>query len=248
MGRSLLFGLIAGVAGTMIGGIISVVIGKKEKMVSLLLAFAAGMMLAIVCFDLIPEAIDYSNVWTTVCSIVAGGIIVLILNLIVEKQQARAVVKHEVALDGKDAATLKRMSITLLFAIALHNLPEGLVIGSSEVVSKGVLMTIMIGLHNIPEGVAIAAPMAAMGRNKIGTVLMVGLAGAPTIIGAVLGYLIGSVSPLFVAISLGIAAGAMLTVVFSDMLLEAYSIGSGKEVSLVALGSLIVGIVILNLL
>ena len=109
-------------------------------------------------------------------------------------------------------------------AIALHNVPEGMTIGASYANTKGVMegsaliLAILIGLHNIPEGMAIAVPLINGGIKRRMAVLITALSGAPTILGAILGYWIGDIGPLGLALSLSFASGAMLYVVFGEIL------------------------------
>ena len=65
--RITLVGLIFGTVGTTLGGVIGVLIKKKSnKFLSFILSFASGLMMAIICFDLIPEALEITNVFNAV--------------------------------------------------------------------------------------------------------------------------------------------------------------------------------------
>lgn len=85
--------------------------------------------------------------------------------------------------------------LVMAFAIALHNFPEGMVIGASYASDEttggvgGLATAIVIGLHNIPEGMAVSVPLAAGGMGKVKATVLTALTGAPTILGAMLGVL-----------------------------------------------------------
>lgn len=138
-------------------------------------------------------------------------------------------------------------------AIALHNLPEGMVIGASYAqektvgftVSGGLILAIVIGLHNIPEGMSVSVPLIAGGMKKPRAVLITAATGAPTIIGAMLGYSLGNMGPLSLAISLSFASGAMLYVVFGELLPEAILMWRSKFPAFGMLIGLLVGMVII---
>ena len=112
-------------------------------------------------------------------------------------------------------------------AIALHNVPEGMTIGASYASNDGVMgssaliLAVLIGLHNIPEGMAVSVPLISGGMNKPKAVLLTALSGVPTIIGALLGFAIGEIGMMGLALSLGFASGAMLYVVFGEILPQA---------------------------
>ena len=81
-------------------------------------------------------------------------------------------------------------------------------------------MAIVIGLHNIPEGMAVAVPLISGGMPKWKAVVITAITGAPTIIGALMGYYIGVLGPVALALALSFASGAMLYVVFAELIPE----------------------------
>ena len=243
--KVLLYGAVSGIVGTMLGGVISAFLSKKDKVIGVLFAVAAGVMLAIVSFDLIPEAYAEGGVWTLAASVLAGVVLVVILDEI-----TKAVTKKggDIIEEGrKRRVEMTKTDILMMLAIAVHNLPEGLVIGSSELKSRGLLMALLIGLHNIPEGIAVAAPLIAGGMKKWKAILITASTGIPTLIGAVIGYYIGLASATFVAVSLGIAAGAMLAVISAEMLPESLKLNESKAPGFAAVISVVIGAVAIYL-
>ncbi len=272
----ILMTFIAGVIGTGLGGFIGVCFKNNKKTVSLLLSFAGGIMLSIVCFDLITEALDLGKtngdvtVYLIITGMLAGYLIVFLLNYWIDKNTNHEVAhideNHPKAHDDLDELIhadhfeehKKDNSVYQLFiagivmasAIALHNLPEGIVIGASfaaKTENLGLVMAIVIGLHNIPEGMAVSVPLAAGGMNKAKAVAITALSGAPTILGAIIGYYVGSIGDMALAISLSFASGAMLYVVFGELLPESILMWRSKLPAFAVMAGLIVGLLVIFL-
>lgn len=250
----LMMALFAGVVGMGAGGIITALFGSKtDKMISIFLSFAGGVMVSIVFLELLPEAIEYANMLTAVLGLVIGALLVLLLNNIVDQisdKNKKKAELHENYAEFFHASELiqKRKSMVrsgmiMLFAIALHNIPEGLALGAAGQSDEalGLTLAILIGLHNIPEGMAISAPLISGGVSKFKTIMLAVLAGSTTMIGAGLGILIGGVSDYAKALSFAIAGGAMLYVVLGEMLPQSIVTNKDRVPTIFALVGIIVG-------
>lgn len=272
---------VAGVGGTGIGGLIGAMFKRdSEKAVSLLLSFAAGVMLSVVCFDLLTEAVEQNKESTVHVLLVAGMVligygIIFLLNFWIDKSTNKEVShidkNHPKTADQlselihsdhyeehkkqNDFSSLLVAGIVMACAIALHNMPEGMVIGTSyvqdsttnSVVSGSMVLAIVIGLHNIPEGMSVSVPLIAGGMSKLKAVVLTSVTGIPTIIGAVIGYSIGSMGSLSLAMSLSFASGAMLYVVFGELLPESILMWRSKLPAFGMLIGVLVGMIMIYL-
>ena len=212
----LLTTFLAGVAGTGVGGLIGALLQKNSnRTVSLLLSFAGGVMLSVVCFDLVTEAIDTNaGVFTVAGAIAFGVAITYFLNYLIDRK-TNPEVPHIDANHPKTADDLDELihsdhfqvhhdkhdskfslliaGVVMACAIALHNVPEGMTLGASYASNDGVMgsaalvLAMLIGLHNIPEGMAVSVPLISGGMTKWKAVLVTALSGVPTVIGALLG-------------------------------------------------------------
>ena len=270
----LLTTLLAGVGGTGLGGLIGAMLQKDSKRtVSLLLSFAGGVMLSVVCFDLVTEAIETNaGIWVVVGAIALGVAITYLLNYLIDRKTNPEVPhideNHPKTADDLDelihsdhlqAHQSKRDSRMGLFiagvvmacAIALHNIPEGMTIGASYASNNGAMggaalvLAILIGLHNIPEGMAVSVPLISGGMSKWKAVLITACSGVPTILGALLGYLLGEIGPMGLTLSLGFASGAMLYVVFGEILPQSILMYHSKLPAFSAIVGILVGLLII---
>jgi ZIP family zinc transporter len=208
--KTTLLGLFFGTFGTTLGGIIGVVIKRhSNKFLSFILAFASGLMMAVICFDLLPEALGISNIVNVIIGTIIGIVAMIFCDLLVERKFS---VNHKFNDHGNN---LLKTGIIVSIGLAIHNFPEGLAIGSGFEASLklGLSLAIAICLHDIPEGISMAVPMKNGGMKISKVIFYVILSGITTGIGAFFGAIIGSISQEIIAICLSFAAGAMLYIV-----------------------------------
>lgn len=231
--KATLLGLFFGTFGTTLGGVIGITFkSTSKKFLSFILALASGLMMAIICFDLIPEALEISNIFNTIIGILLGIIVMIFCNVVVETKTKKK---------NSNTNTLNAMlktGIIVSLGLAIHNFPEGLAIGSGIEASfkLGINLAIAICLHDIPEGISMAVPMKAGGMKKGKIILYVILSGITTGIGAFFGAVVGKISQAIIGICLSFAAGAMLYIVSGELTPEANNLYRGK---LTALGNIL---------
>ena len=272
---------LAGMGGTGMGGLVSCLFRKdSSKTVSLLLSFAAGVMTSVVCFDLLAEALHpdgmNSQVGLVVAGVLVGYIVIAILNAWIDHNTDHEVAhideNHPRTADSLEELThanhlqehregrqprsgLFLAGLVMAAAIALHNVPEGMVIGASfartakeTLLNRGGLtMAVVIGLHNIPEGMAVAVPLISGGMPKWRSVIVTAPTGFPTILGALLGFAVGAMGPTALAVSLSFASGAMLYVVFGELLPESILMWRSKLPATATIIGMLTGLVIIYL-
>lgn len=206
-----LIGLLAGVMGTGIGGILSAVFRKKvDKYINFFMGLSGGIMLAVVVFDLMKESMSSMGVMNTVLFTFIGVILTMVIKSMLE-------------------FTGDMKSGYLIFiSILLHNLPEGLAIGSSFISAKdlGITLAIVIGLHNIPEGLATALSLTGAKVPIKKVILFTFIAGIPMGLGSFLGVYFAGIFTSLIGIFLSLAAGTMLYVVLDEIIPKSKSLYS----------------------
>lgn len=197
-----LIGLLAGVIGTGIGGVISAIFRKEvNRYLDFFMGLSGGIMLAVVVFDLMKESMDMMGVHNTIIFVFIGAIITMFIKT------------------KLDMSTEMKSGYLIFISILLHNLPEGLAIGSSfmSTESLGLTLAIVIGIHNIPEGLAMALSLVGSKMKITKVILFTVIAGIPMGIGSFLGAYFGGMFSSLIGVFLAIAAGTMMYVVLEEI-------------------------------
>lgn len=242
-------GMVAALATA--AGTLPVLFWKRlpDRIMDTLFGFGAGVMLAASAFSLIVPGIEAARAqgadpWGA-ASIVGGSIIIgAALLLALERW-----IPHEHFIKGMERENTMALKRTWLFvfAIALHNVPEGLAIGvgfaGGDVVRGGALAT-GIAIQDIPEGFVVAMALAVVGYSRKTAIVLGVASGLVEPVGAVLGAAIVSSSAALLPWGLGVAAGAMLFVVSHEIIPESHR--KGHEIF--ATSGLIIGFVLMMML
>lgn len=216
--HSVLVSALAGIA-TALGALVVFLFGKPaRKMMSLVLGFASGIMLAISAFSLLPGALELGGLPRAILGFILGAALMFGLDTLVPHSHI-----GEGETEGSKAQMLK-MGYFIFLGIALHNVPEGLAIGAGYSASQGLgtAIALALALHNVPEGMATAAPLLAGGMKRLPVLGLTALAGLMTPVGTLIGVLLINISEAFVSIALAVAAGAMIYIVSDELIPESH--------------------------
>jgi len=245
--------LTALLASTITGGLTAVgalpiLVGKKpsEEFNDTLLGFAAGVMLAASFFSLIIPSIDISTEiygsgpWPAAIAVV--GILLGALTIALFDRM----VPHEHFISGIEGRNSDKIAGVWLFifAIAIHNFPEGLAVGvayGSGQQETAFSLALGIGLQNLPEGLAVAVGLVAVGYSRMKAFLVAGLTGLIEPLGGLFGGVFVNISELLLPWGLVFAAGAMLFVISHEIIPETHRHGHHSR----ATAGLMVGLVVM---
>ncbi|MGL5640760.1 MAG: ZIP family metal transporter [Paraclostridium sp.] len=197
-----IIGLISGVIGTGLGGVISTIFRKNvSRYLSFCMGISGGVMLAVVVFDLLKESMTEAGVLNTIIFVFIGAIATMLM-------------KNKLEVKSNFNA-----GYLIFLSILLHNLPEGLAIGSSFIATEnlGVTLAIVIGIHNIPEGLAMALSLVGSKMSTTKVIALTLVAGIPMGIGSFLGAYFADMCTSLIGVFLAIAAGAMMYVVLEEI-------------------------------
>ncbi len=186
-----------------------------------LLAYTAGIMVAASTYSLIPSALKLSNLLVLAVGILAGTAVLTLM----EKA-----IPHVESVHSSDKRAMEDKSMFFLFAMGLHNLPEGLSVGvsyASDHPDLGPLVSFAIGLQNVPEGFLIALFLISHQVGRWKAILLASGTALVELAACFAGFHFTSRISGIVPYGLAFAAGAMLYVVYKELIPESH--GDGHE-------------------
>lgn len=208
-------GIVISAMATGVGALPILFLDKvSAKLKALLLGYASGIMMAATTFSLIPESLKSSNLWVLSAGLLLGT---FVLNFINSKTEDLSTD------DFKFLNGIDRKTLVIVTAITLHNLPEGLSVGVSYGTGQdnlGGIIAFAIGLQNAPEGFLVGLYLIHQKITKTKAIMIATFTGAVEIITAAIGYFLASEVNGLVPFGLSFAAGAMLFVIYKELIPE----------------------------
>jgi ZIP family zinc transporter len=215
------------------------------------LGFGAGVMLGATAFSLVIPALAAAKAggagnWGASLSVGAGIMLGAGLLLVLDRVISAEGILQPVAGDTRNAASLKRAWL-FVWAVALHNLPEGLAIGvayGGVDLGKANSLATGISIQDVPEGLVVALALRTVGYGRGVSTLLGVASGLIEPVAAVAGVALIGISAGLLPFALAAAAGAMLFVIANDVVPEAHQNGHGTWASV----ALIFGFIIMTVL
>ncbi|BDH60500.1 zinc transporter [Lysinibacillus sp. PLM2] len=228
----------------------------SQKYLDFMLGFAGGVMIAASFWSLLSPALEMAEgsrypAWIPVAiGFLLGGMFLFSVDKLLPHLHPNAPMKSAEGILPKK----RKRSTLLVFAITLHNIPEGLAIGvsfgavaigsPSASLAGALALAIGIGVQNIPEGVAVSMPLLRDGMSRRKSFMFGQFSGMVEPISAVLGFLaVAYVEPLL-PLALAFAAGAMIFVVAEEVIPSSQENGNQD----LAVVSLMLGFTIMMIL
>ena len=227
MGAALGWGLFAG-SSLILGGVIALVLPIRERVLGLIMAFGAGVLISAVAFELVAEAFETSaGSGSLALGLTAGALTFFVGDLLVDRMGGDGRKKMR-----RTAGTGSALAIVL--GIVLDGIPESAVIGLGLLDGTGVSIAVIaaVFLSNLPEAIAATTGLVAGGWTRGRILALWTLVALVCGLASLLGYAVfDSAGPEALAFVLAFAGGAILTMLADTMMPEAFEHG-GKAVGL----------------
>ena len=235
------YGFITGIP-LIAGAIIAKFYTFKEKPIGMIMAFGSGVLIAVISFSLMAEAYHLGGIVPVSIGFVAGAVLFSWGNHTVNKRGA----KNRKRCFGPEVGGSKASGSALALGSLMDNIPESFAIGVSLLSAGSVSSALLVGIviSNFPESAAGAQAMKITGRTQKYILKTWGGIAAINIVAAAIGFLvISQLGTEIQAITLGIAAGAILAMLAETMMPEAYENG-GYHISLATVAGFLIAFIL----
>jgi ZIP family zinc transporter len=207
-----------------------------------LVGLSAGLMLSVTALNLLPKALgpNDQNLLQVVIGIALGATALFI---------ADTYMPHIHGFLAPDRPLTKGMKTTLMLvtALVIHNFPEGFATGTAYaggVTVFGNTVALGIALQNVPEGFLVSVPLKSQGYSTRGSFIVGALSGFIEPVCSITALVVVGLFQMLLPYALAFAAGAMLYVIFDEMVPESHSHGFERA----ATASFMIGFILMTVL
>ncbi|MDA3734223.1 ZIP family metal transporter [Niameybacter massiliensis] len=240
IGSMILLALLAEGSGVLIGIVLYYLFDiKSKRLIGMLFGTTSGIMIAMICFDVLPHATKSGETTLMIIGVAIGILIGLFLEDLTDLLGN--------GIGGKQNKTA-HTGLMLILGIAIHNIPEGIALGTLGATSPETIMqfAFVMCIHSIPEAIAIAIPLKA-GKTSgkvVGCIPLV--LGGIMAVGAGIGYVMSQVASDFITVVLGLAAGIILYIVCEELIPESRKIWNGRMTTVATIIGIILGMLLIG--
>jgi ZIP family zinc transporter len=231
-----LIGFVSTTLGISIGGGIAWFLKGFHKSIATIYALCGGLIIGLLSFEILPEAIHLGD-WIIFTLGLASGIILFELIHI-------AFHKNKSITGNQEKDLYLHTGLLLTLGISLHNLPMGVVLGTTTHSLQGMssLLSVLI-LHNIPEGIILFTPLFMVGIGFYRFLFVSIIVAVPVAVGALFGSFFGMENPLIIAFFISLTIGTILMITVKEVFTESIKRSSVLYCLIIALmGSALIGI------
>ena len=233
--RALLMSFIAGIS-TLLGALVIIFTKKRsEKIVTVSLGFAGGVMISVSFWDMLPEAVrglggERLGTLLSVVFLIVGVLLAAGLDRLVPHRE-------DTAADGGEGSGsrshLFRTGFVSMLAIGLHNFPEGIAtfMAGYENMALGVSIALAIAMHNIPEGISVSMPIYFATGSRKKALKYALLSGVSEPLGALLAFLVLQpfINDFVMGVLFAILSGIMLYIAIEELIPSSRQYGHTRE-------------------
>lgn len=222
-------------AGNFGGGVLAETVRVSQRTLSFALHGAAGIILAVVGIELMPEALEADPPWVILLAFLAGGGFAVLVDVLLDLVRTRTGAGAETVGEGENEGG----PWGIFFGVAVDLFSDGVMIGTGSLIDPALGLLLALGQvpADIPEGFATIATFKAQGVPRTRRLLLSASFTLPILLGTTIGYWAVRGAPEVVKLALlAFTAGILLTVAIEEIVTEAHQEEDARAASLFLVG------------
>ena len=245
----ILWQVVAAYLFALAGGGISISLHLEHKPLCALISFAAGTLLGVTLFAILPEGLSYSGAWPVVGAAATGYLLFFFISKHVHHVCPACAASH---FDADATRHFSEIATALIVALAIHSTTDGLVLGIQQEApsidaTKWSLFSALC-IHKVPEGLALGSLLIGAGFRRAAAFGWVATVEATTLLGGAIGMLwLGKVSTFWLGLIMAHVGGGFLYLATHAVVGEMLKHGKKLVLTSFSLGVALIGILNIGL-
>src|SRR5213596_1924256 len=207
-----LWQVVAAYVFALAGGSISTTLRLAHKPLCALISFAAGTLLSVTVFAILPESLGACPWWAVVIALATGYALFFLISKHVHHVCPACAASH---FDADATRHFSEIATALIVALAIHSTTDGLVLGIQHEAPVGEATTwslfSALCIHKVPEGLALGSLLIGAGLRRAAAFGWVATVEATTLLGGAIGmFWLGNVSPFWLGLIMAHVGGGFL--------------------------------------
>src|SRR6266567_2535074 len=241
---SALWQVVAAYVFALAGGAISTSLRLEHKALCALISFAAGTLLGVTLFAILPEGLNDSGVWPVVAAAATGYVLFFFISKYVHHVCPACAASH---FDADATRHFSEIATALIIALAIHSTTDGLALGIQQEApsmdaTKWSLFSALC-IHKVPEGLALGILLIGAGLQRAPALGWVAAVEATTLLGGVIGiFFLAKVSTFWLGLIMAHVGGGFLYLAAHAVLGEMLKHGKKLVLTSFSLGVALIGI------
>jgi len=242
-----LWQVVASYVFALVGGWISTSLQLTHKPLCALISFAAGTLLGVTIFAILPESFEASSWWAVLLALATGYALFFLISKHVHHVCPACAASH---FDADATRHFSEIASALIVALAIHSTTDGLVLGIQHEAptmdaTKWSLFSALC-IHKVPEGLALGSLLIGAGLHRSAALGWVAAVEATTLLGGVIGYFfLTNISTLWLGLIMAEVGGGFLYLAVHAVLGE--MLKHGKKLVLTSFLAGVTLIAVLNI-
>src|ERR1044071_7364529 len=228
----------------LVGGGISTSLRLEHKPLCALISFAAGTLLGVTLFAILPEGLNDSGAWPVGAAAASGYVLFLFISKYVHHVCPACAASH---FDADVTRHFSEIATALIIALAIHSTTDGVALGiqqeaPSTDATKWSLFSALC-IHKVPEGLALGSLLIGAGFSRVSALGWVAAVEATTLVGGVIGYFfLNEISTFWLGLIMAYVGGGFVYLAVHAVLGEMLKHGKKFVLTSFALGVVLIAI------